>query len=441
MPDIVVFGITGDLARRRIIPALARAWGNNHLPKGTRFIGFGRKHFDAPGFSIFIQEHAPAGIDAKKFAQSWKYAESELDDGDGYKKLAALLQSQLSLPQKSPKKTAGKKPRTLIYMSLPPVHQAIVIRKLIAAKILKKNNGVVVAIEKPFGKDAPSAKKLNDLLLSAVSEKQIYRVDHYAAKEELIDMEAAGKGGLLSHMNAVGMNSLEIKFHEQGTMAGRGSFYDHVGALNDVGQNHIMHMLGTVLAAPYASHKNYSEIRSTAVSFLKPQKALFGQYESFRKEPGVLPNSKTETYFKTENVMAFPKTEKSNNAELSKLSKRWQGLKVFISVGKGLSEDLVEICFHSKGESFAASSAPGNDSSASASASNSPGGSSICLVTARHGAKDAYQTIFETVMRGDMSHSVGIGQITAGWNYVKKVKAMKPKLLIYKDGFDASVLK
>ncbi len=426
MPDIVVFGITGDLARRRIIPALARAWENKNLPKGTKFIGFGRRPFNEAGFSAFIREHAPASVDVEIFSQEWNYVESELDADAGYVKLAALL----GTAKKGSK--GSKKPSTLIYMSLPPAHQVFVIKKLIAAKILKKNNGTVVAIEKPFGKDALSAKKLNGLLLSAVSENQIYRVDHYAAKEELIDMEAAGKKGQLSHMNAAGMNYLEIKFHERGTMAGRGSFYDHVGALNDVGQNHIMHMLGTVLAAPYAARKNYREIRSEAVSFIKPQKAAFGQYESFRKEPGVLANSKTETYFKTENIIAFPKNKKGKGNELSK---RWNGLKVIISVGKGLSQDLVEICFHSNGSALGATSAAsGGNFSAQAN------GSSICLVTARHGAKDAYQTIFETVMRGDMSHSIGIGQITAGWNYVKKVKAMKPKLVIYKDGSEMKTL-
>ncbi len=248
-------------------------------------------------------------------------------------------------------------------------------------------------------------------------------------------MERMGRNGKMENMNSNKVGRVEIKFLEKTGVTGRGAFYDHVGALNDVCQNHVLHMLGTVLASPYAKLKNYASLRAFAVSSLKlsskaNEKPVLAQYSSFKKEDGVSPKSNTETFFRTENVLSFPASKQASGSSsfnsLSKdekdLAKRWHGLKVSLCGGKGMSEDLVDICFHGTKEK---------------SAGGAEKVTSVCIVTSKYGAKDAFQTIIEAALVGDISLSIPIRQVIAGWKYVENVKKQKTKVRVYEIGAEA----
>lgn len=427
MQNIVVLGVTGDLAKKRLLPALARAWVDNGVSKDTRFFGFGRKPFLENEFRNFVLENVyNAKVDLKSkvdnvndFLSSWSYVQSELDDIQGFKKLKENLKG---------KSKVKNKVSTFIYLALPPAHQYGVIKNLLSTGILKRNNGTVLAIEKPFGSDKASALKLYKFVVNKVSDNQLFIVDHYSAKEEFMNIEERGKRGEYSAFNSKTINKIQVRFLEKNSASGRGAFYDKVGASKDVVQNHLIHMLGTVLAAPYAGYTQYSKIRAYVTSYIQPTPGhiIFGQYESYKNEMGVAKNTTTETYVRTQNIVKFPKM--SNMVKTLKVSKvksvnvlpqkiytdiitRWQGLHVEFCTGKVLSDDLVDVCFEASGDI-----------------------SSFCVVTARHGSKDAYQTIFETVMKGDMSRSVGIQQVISGWKYLERVHKQKIKFVVYKDG-------
>ena len=386
MNDIVLFGITGDLARHRLVPTLFTLFINHELKDTVRLFGFGRKPFTDAEFKKFIADTC-VGIegDIESFVKLWVYIESELTDPSGYVKLFETLSDN-----------------SFIYLSLPPQYHLDIVKHLVKAKVIKKSGTRKIAFEKPFGSGLESARALDAFLSKHISQNNILRVDHYAGKEVLLDLEKAATLGILDFsLNSKVISKIDIRLHEKKTVGNRGVFYDSVGALFDVGQNHLLYMLSSILALPniHTSNLPVSTIRSSNLSSVVfSKKALFMQYDSFRKEQGVNPDSQTETFF-----AIYGKVQNKKSV--------WNGLPVVLSAGKGLREDDVSIRIYVKGKK-----------------------EPIKIPVNGYGKEDAYVHIFRAAITGNVSLFSDFKQIEIGWRLVEDFKKGIKDIASYKLG-------
>ncbi|MBU3668836.1 MAG: hypothetical protein FGM57_02630 [Candidatus Taylorbacteria bacterium] len=412
MHDIVVFGITGDLAKKKLIPSLSRVASF----KKIRVIGFGRKKLKQSEFASFLEEEARnSGHTFKNALEGFEavYIHSELNDPMGFSKLQKKLRKEAT-----------------IYMALPPSMQLAVSKQLVNAGVVTSKNQVRIAFEKPFGSNTTEAAELNTYLHKHMREDQILRVDHYAGKETLLDLESSGRIGIFSYVASYGkIKELTIRFEEKISADMRGSFYDSVGALSDVAQNHMIHMLTTFIAAHaesciYTSKENTCLISTSATSSLKQIRSLIasslevvgkpvlGQYIGFKNISGVSPSSKTETYAQF-SVRLKKKDVKVMGSEINESMKHiykiFGNTKISFSLGKNM---------------------PTNDVSIETVSSHS-----YKLMINRNCGTDAYDEIFTALIEKNFNRFVSFEQIQAGWRIVEEVKRRaKGKIVEYSVG-------
>lgn len=423
--ELVLFGVTGDLAKQKLIPALFNLHRTGKISRKSSFIGFGRKKFTKVDFQNFVEDVVMKYKVASKqndisasairdYVSQWTYIESELDDISGYKRLNSVLNNE-----------------TVIYLSIPPAYQYGVIQILTSSGVLSKSNQRKIAIEKPFGFDFDSSERLEKLLNRKLKKDQILRVDHYAGKQSLVELEQVAQQGIFRDMlNVKNFRKIEVNFVESKDVSMRGSFYDGVGALHDIGQNHMLHMLATILAIPElrVDHKivdskkntkngglvlnNLSVLRAESLSLVSIKSGnsspILAQYEGFVTTPGVKSDSGTETFFKSHIEIKKGKHQ---------LSKRWGGLQVELAGGKALAESDSSIILY-----------PSNKKA-----------DPIKLLVNGYGTKDAYEQIFLDAFYYDANRFVSFDQIQKGWEIVKKIKIASKKkfgkhILIYKKG-------
>lgn len=424
MNELVLFGITGDLARQKLIPALYNLYTNRKIDKKTSFIGFGRKKFSKVDFQNFIEQvieekssslsstkNSTAGMLAdtaakREFSSQWSYIQSELDDSNGYIKLAKALMTN----------------QTLVYVSLPPMLQLSVCNQLISSGVLVKNSNRKLMLEKPYGFDSESAQKLESFLTRRLKKEQVLRVDHYAGKQALVEIENVARQGIFREiLSSVYIKKIEVRLNESIDVSTRGKFYDKVGALNDIGQNHMLHMLTTILAVPEvgqfdsrrtrmttSSESLLSRLRSEALSLVKiqrtPSQPILGQYSEFKSTNGVAENSTTETFFKF-----FAKIKKGKTA----IAKRWGGVHLELTGGKALNSADVSVTLYPNSKKMEPIRIPVNS----------------------YGDRDAYEQIFRDSFFYNSDRFIDFEQIKKGWKIVEGVKNMVKKgLVIYKKG-------
>lgn len=400
MKELVLFGVTGDLAKQKLIPALFNLYKTGKIDRKTSFIGFGRKQFSKSDFQNFIDDVVHAKSKSKmirEFSAQWSYVESELNSIQGYVKLAGMLVTN----------------ETIVYVSLPPSFQYEVCSNLISSGVVSKGTNRKIALEKPFGFDAPSSVKLEKFLTRKLKDQQILRVDHYAGKQALVELEQVAKQGILdTFLSGKNISKIEVKLNESIDVATRGSFYDAVGALNDVGQNHVLHMLATILAIPESTASNcLSKLRSDALSLVeidtKGKKPVLAQYEAFNTTPGVLDDSVTETFFRI-----FAKLKKGKHV----LSKRWGNVQIELVGGKALKNSEASITLYSKQKNV----------------------KPIVIRVNGYGSRDAYEQIFIDAFFYNEDRFIEFNQIYKGWQIIEKIKKTaglkKNKITMYKRG-------
>jgi glucose-6-phosphate 1-dehydrogenase len=383
MNNIVLFGITGDLARSRLIPTLYALFKKHELDEHVRLFGFGRKSFSKEEFISFITDIC--GMESQSFAQRWTYIESEIDNVKGFSELSKQLVGS-----------------ALVYISLPPSFHIDVVKRLLESKIIAKGTDRKIAFEKPFGFGLKSAKELESFISKNLEQNQILRLDHYAGKETFIDLEKAGRLGILDNaLSSKIITKIDVRFHEVKTAEHRGAFYDSVGALYDVGQNHVMYMLSSILALPYlhTSKKTLSAIRSEQLaSVVFSKKAILKQYDSFRKEDGVKSDSVTETFF-------------ALYGKLKNKKSLWNGLDVILSAGKGLKENDVSIRLYFKGKK-----------------------EPVKILVNGYGNEDAYVYVFRAALNANGKMFADFKQIETGWKIVEVFKKSIKNIELYKKG-------
>ncbi len=317
---LVVFGISGDLGRRMMIPALYRLELKGALPCDV--IGVGRQELTSDEVRAMAREsieRAGESIDEdafERFAKRLSYIVADAADPSSYERLAETL-----APARRP----------VFYLATPPSLFGPIVESLGRADLAKKAR---VVIEKPFGHDLASARALNEQLLRVLDEDRIYRIDHFLGKEPVQDIVYLRFANEIFEpiWNRHHIESVQITLAESFGIEGRGSFYDGVGALRDVVQNHLLHVLALVTMEPPAGSRDAIADRRLdvlrAIPDVDPTDYIRGQYEGYANEDGVRPGSDTETF-------AALKLRIDNW--------RWSGVPFLIRAGKALATTMTEV--------------------------------------------------------------------------------------------------
>jgi glucose-6-phosphate 1-dehydrogenase len=340
---LVVFGASGDLTKRKLIPALANLFKRGLLSEDFFFLGCGRKKLTDDDFRKIaadaVKDILPA---AGKFLDGFHYISGEYAEprfyGDIKQRLSGL------------DKKTGKNLGRIFYLSLPPSLYPVVVENLGLAELNKGDNGFVrLVVEKPFGRDLQSALELNDCLSKWFSEEQIYRIDHYLGKETVqnILMFRFANSIFEPVWNRDYIDHVQITIAESIGIENRGGYYDKSGSLRDMFVNHMLSMLSLVAMEPPASFEA-EHIRDEKIKLLRairpfnlsPRSGdiVRGQYAAgnidgkavcaYRQEADVEKNSKTETYIAVRLFVG---------------NWRWQGVPFYLRTGKRLAKRVTEI--------------------------------------------------------------------------------------------------
>jgi len=329
--DLVIFGGTGDLARRKIIPALYRRYLAGQLPKEARIIGVARSDFSSHTYQDFTREAVEKYVPAnkhdqdriKEFAAMFSYIQIDALGEDGWKHLARKMRRDVI---------------QVFYFSVGPALFGALAKRLHKYKIA--NDQARIVVEKPFGHDLESAEHLNKVLSEHLDESQIYRIDHYLGKETVQNLMAVRFANILFEplWNAQYIDHIQITVAETVGVGGRGSYYDKSGAMRDMVQNHLMQLLCLIAMEP-PSHFDPNSVRDEKLKVIRaldpvvPADIVRGQYRAGDDgasyiEDSENPDSTTESYLAM-------KLQISNW--------RWNGTPFYLRTGKRLRARKSEI--------------------------------------------------------------------------------------------------
>lgn len=347
LPTIfVIFGATGDLARRKLVPALFRLHQKKLLPPLFQVVGFSRQELSDEAFGKCVADIAEKIPGASRgeldsFRGLFVYRQGFFDKGDGYARLGEYLGFK-----DNEWRTCSNK---LFHLAVPPEHYRTIFNNLAASHLTDpcspEEGWTRVIVEKPFGKDLKTAEELDMLLGKLFEEEQIYRIDHYLGKETVQNILSFrfSNSILESSWNRKHVESIAIRMHEDHGVETRGGFYDGVGALRDVGQNHLLQLLALFTmeepadmgaeAVRAARAKALGSLRIMPLKEIR-QYTIRGQYEGYRKEKNVSSSSQTETHF---GITAFLR------------SPRWRGVPIFLESSKKMQKTFAEVVVRFRG--------------------------------------------------------------------------------------------
>jgi glucose-6-phosphate 1-dehydrogenase len=321
--DILIVGASGDLTRRKLIPALYNLWCAGLLPEQGDIVGIARTEMSTEDLVELahdaVKQYSRTGVDESawpRFAKRMRFIHLVDDAFDRYAREATLK-------------------KRLIYLATPPAAAHSVLAYLSQAAL---TDGSKLILEKPFGEDVQSARELNHTAHRYFEERQIFRIDHYLGKETVQNILVFRFGNAVFERvwNRDAIQRIEITVAESLGMEGRGNFYDEVGALRDILQNHVLQML-SLLTMEAPSSLDDEDIRDEkaklleAVRPVRPEDTVRAQYTEgvvngervpgYRQEPNVPPDSEMETFIACRMYID---------------TWRWAGVPIFLRTGKRL---------------------------------------------------------------------------------------------------------
>jgi glucose-6-phosphate 1-dehydrogenase len=345
---VVIFGITGDLAKRKLLPALYNLMADGALPESFALVGVSRSDLSTEELREQLRRSVMElggrrFTDAatwEKFAAAIEFTRGSIDDPTSY----ARLKEHLTVIDRS----RGTHQNRIFYLATPPEAFPGVIDNLRRAGLIYRARTTPhepfsrVIIEKPFGRDLRSARALNELIAVSLDESQAFRIDHYLGKETVQNILVFRYANSIFEpiWNRKYVDYVEITAAETLGIEQRGAFYDETGVVRDIVQNHLLQVLAlSAMEAPVSFRAN--DVRNEKVQVLHslrplteaavPRDVAFGQYDGYRREKGVAADSRTPTY-------VAMKVHIDNW--------RWHGVPFYLRAGKKLAAHLTEIAVH-----------------------------------------------------------------------------------------------
>jgi len=422
----VIFGITGDLAARKLMPALFELHKRGALHPETSLVGFSRRDWTDDKLReevcAALKEHAPKSFqeDAwRTFAPRFSFVSGGYDDPASYRCLAEHLDR------------LGHANR-IFYTSTPPSTYGGIVEQLGAAGLGRAPGWVRLVIEKPFGYDLRSAQELNETVLTHFTEAQVYRIDHYLAKETAQNIAALRFANTIFEptWNQQYVDHIQVTMAEPMGVEGRGNFYDEAGVVRDVFQNHLLQLVALTATEPPARY-DAGSVRDEKVKVFQamhcadPRQAVIGQYKGYRNEEEVDPESHQGTYAAL---------------ELRIENWRWAGVPFFVRSGKRLKAKSSEIVvvykrpphipFELRGpvqpDRMILRLQPNEGISLRFDAKKPGQGISLTKASMdfyydkefKRGNPDAYETLLEDAMMGDATLFMRADEVEAQWRIV-----------------------
>jgi len=339
--SIVIFGASGDLTQRKLIPSFFNLFRKRKTPKNFNIVGYGWTPFTDEQFREHLHEGLKEYASYEFTEEEWSLFQSHLhyqrgkyDDKKAFEQLAEYLNSL----------EEGNANR-LYYMAIPPSVFPETLANLSVSNQLTENGGWRrVVVEKPFGTDLKTAQELNNHLHNVLEEKQVYRIDHYLGKETVQNILFTRFANTIFEpvWNRNYINSVQITVAEEVGVGHRGGYYDSVGVLRDMFQNHLLQLVTLVAMEPPASF-NADALRNEKVKVLSAIQPINGQsvayntvraqYQGYCDEPDVKDGSHTPTYAALRLFI--------NNW-------RWQGVPFYLRSGKEMAEKQTQIIIRFK---------------------------------------------------------------------------------------------
>ena len=358
--SFVIFGVTGDLTHRLVIPSLYNLAATDLLPDKFCVVGIARKgtSSDALRDSLMkgLRQFATRPVDdavAKRLLECVTSIEADPNDPGSFDAMRERLEKL-----EANRSTGGNR---LFYLATPPGAFAPISRQLGRTGLLREENGAWrrLVVEKPFGTDLASAKALNGELLGIVNEHQIYRIDHYLGKETVQNILVLrfANGMFEPIWNRNHIDHVQITVDEKLGVGHRGSFYDSTGALRDMVPNHLFQLLSLVAMEPpirFDAHSVRSE-KADVLAAIQTQSETEALKNSVRGQylGGKIGNTEIEDYGKTENVRPGSTTETYAALKLTIDNWRWAGVPFYLRTGKALGIKRTEVAIKFKQAPFA----------------------------------------------------------------------------------------
>lgn len=336
---LVIFGATGDLVSRKLIPALFSLYEQQRLPSLFQVVGVARTEHTPEEFQAYVRDvltgHGRKDSEVEKFSSLFTYTAGDFTKEDSYRVLAQKLGKQ----DDQWRVCANK----LFYLAVPPQMYGGIFDKLASSGLTDpcspEEGWTRVIVEKPFGKDLQTAQELDEKLGKLFREEQVYRIDHYLGKDTVQNILAFrfSNAFLQPAWDAQSIERIHISFFEELGIEGRVGFYDSIGALRDVGQNHMLQLLAlfTMESPESFTADAIREKRADVLGALEAmdqkdiaQYTVRGQYDGYTEPDGVSDDSRTETYFKIQTRL--------NTAQ-------WHGVPITLESGKAMGESKVEV--------------------------------------------------------------------------------------------------
>jgi glucose-6-phosphate 1-dehydrogenase len=356
---MVIFGASGDLTHRKLVPALYNLGFEHLLPAQFSLVGFARRPLGEGKF----QEGLKQGIDSfsrrrPSDANIWEelskgiyYVQSDFTNLDGYKRLGELLDK---IDQER-----GTRGNRMFYLSTPPSDYPIILQNLKESGLAKQQlpgskPWTRIIVEKPFGHDLKSAQELNDAFSDVFRENQVFRIDHYLGKETVqnILVFRFGNGIFEPLWNRRYVDHIQIIVSEELGMEGRGPYYEESGAIRDMVQNHMMQLLSLIAMEPPANFDANSvrDEKTKVLRAIKPfdadevvERTVRGQYG-----PGIVMGKQVPGYRQEERVNPESITETYVAIKLFVDNWRWAGVPIYFRTGKRLPKRTSEIALQFK---------------------------------------------------------------------------------------------